>query len=89
MQSMRGDSVFAEIYQRPEDVRYLIASGSGKAFMRALRAWRDLLEKQLRTEGETKEMYRCQGKLEVLDRILNLKEELDDMGKEGTGKLAS
>jgi hypothetical protein len=84
MSGFKPTTVFDELYQRPEEVRYWLTTGSGKAFLRAMRDWKVQYEKQLKEENEPREVWRAQGAVKVLERILQLREEIEDvMGSKG------
>jgi hypothetical protein len=72
------ERMFDDIYQRPEEVRFWLGQNPGKAFLRTLRKWKDDYEASLKKSDVTVTMHRAQGAIEVLDRILKMKEELQE-----------
>lgn len=54
----------------------LMESVEGQAFLEWLRGWRDSDSQRLRKERDETDLHRLQGELVVLERILDLENEL-------------
>lgn len=65
-------------FKNPEAVRRWLGEPEGNEFMRHLIEWQEQKQKSLRTSEDLLKIGRFQGMLEVLDRILSLREELSN-----------
>lgn len=69
--------VFEPVYEKSETVRRWLGMVEGKPYYLALVAWREQHRGRLQNTKDEVELYRSQGALEILDRLLNLREELN------------
>lgn len=70
-------TVFDLVYEKSESVRRWLGMVEGKPYYLSLVTWRDQLRDVLQDSKDEVELYRAQGSLKILDRLLNLREELD------------
>ncbi len=69
--------VFGEVFDKSETVRRWLGMSEGKPYYNALREWQAQLRSQLQRTSVDIEVFRAQGALDVLDRLLGLREELN------------
>jgi hypothetical protein len=70
-------TIFEPMWEKSESVRRWLGMAEGKPYYLSLVAWRDQLRETLQNSKDEVEMYRTQGSLKILDRLLGLREELD------------
>ncbi len=71
------------LFERARLVKTWLMEPEGKIFHEALRDYRHDKVKLLRTSKDSIDIYRAQGALEVLERLLSLRDDLDESLKKG------
>lgn len=63
-------------FKNPEAIRRWLSDPEGQEFLAHLRDWQGQKQKTLRGADDLLKIGRFQGNLEILDRLLSLREEL-------------
>lgn len=63
-------------FKNPEAMRRWLGDPEGQEFLAHLHDWQQQKQKSLRSADEVLKIGRFQGNLEILDRLLSLREEL-------------
>jgi hypothetical protein len=63
-------------FSNKAEIRHALSSPGGQVFLEGLREWREYHIGRMKNAKDLLELGRAQGALEVVDRLLNLREEL-------------
>jgi hypothetical protein len=74
-----------ELLSNPNSMRQWLTSGEGRKFAAWLKSLDESNNKRLRESSDTAELFRCQGRAEILAKMIGLPKIIEDFINKKTG----